>query len=843
MTLQDGLPGHRAVPARQSLARRQIAAKPRSALILYGSETGNAQDVAQEIARLTERLRFDTVVIDLDSIDLRDLLKHTIIIVAISTTGQGEIPQNARSFWKILLSSQLRSGVLRRVNFTTFGLGDSSYPQYNVAHRMLHNRMLQLGAQLFCPRGEGNEQHPEGHNGEFRAWIVDLKQELLQHFPLPEGQDIIAEDVFLEPKWCLRISPDSTNGSSNNTPANGVSQETLTLDTPPANDILPIADSVIADLTVNTRLTPSDHGQDVRLLDFTLSSNIDYGPGAVAVVYPKNFPKDVNQFIECMGWQSMADTLLELVPTTDVSDLATYPPSPLRYLESTKRAFTIRELLTNYLDIVSIPRRTFFASLAYFTKEGNEEESYQKERVLELANPELIDELWDYTTRPRRTILEIMPEFPSVKIPWQYALNIIPVMRGRQFSIASGGSLKHLENGNTRVQLLVAIANPPNPIIKLRKRYGVCTRYIATLQAGQQLSLTIQPGYLNVSPDEVNSPVLLIGPGTGVAPMRSMIYERLEWARRSNSRKPSLLFFGCRNETADYFFRDEWQNLADQSLTVFPGFSRDQDKPRTYVQDLVRKEASLVYKTLKQDQGKVYICVNRLGSRGRSSRRIKKEWLDDYDYSASVITRDVSRFHNHVTIHPADNLGCNSVIARDSDTLKVNHCHYFAKPFTSLSASVVVGKHSGPLTKFGSCFLSVFTDANCKDNAFAPFNLHDASAHGRSHNLDDVERPVGTSHIAGHSVKWTCNQDSNTADVTKTKHTSEIDHDKEVALSTTLSPQSPSLSAVLSPLMSASAPPPRPTSSPTPRPRPLITTEHPDEDHLLKKDLLSLVVL
>ncbi|THW23715.1 NADPH dependent diflavin oxidoreductase-like protein 1 [Aureobasidium pullulans] len=640
MTLQDGFPGHRAVPARQSLARRQIAAKPRSALILYGSETGNAQDVAQEIARLTERLRFDTVVIDLDSIDLRDLLKHTIIIVAISTTGQGEFPQNARSFWKILLSSQLRSGVLRRVNFTTFGLGDSSYPQYNVAHRMLHNRMLQLGAQLFCPRGEGNEQHPEGHNGEFRAWIVDLKQELLQHFPLPEGQDIIAEDVFLEPKWCLRISPDSTNGSSNNTPANGVSQETLTLDTPPANDILPIADSVIADLIVNTRLTPSDHGQDVRLLDFTLSSNIDYGPGAVAVVYPKNFPKDVNQFIECMGWQSMADTLLELVPTTDVSDLATYPPSPLRYLESTKRAFTIRELLTNYLDIVSIPRRTFFASLAYFTKEGNEEESYQKERVLELANPELIDELWDYTTRPRRTILEIMPEFPSVKIPWQYALNIIPVMRGRQFSIASGGSLKHLENGNTRVQLLVAIANPPNPIIKLRKRYGVCTRYIATLQAGQQLSLTIQPGYLNVSPDEVNSPVLLIGPGTGVAPMRSMIYERLEWARRSNSRKPSLLFFGCRNETADYFFRDEWQNLADQSLTVFPGFSRDQDKPRTYVQDLIRKEASLVYKTLKQDQGKVYIC----GSSGNMPKGVREALADVLKEHGQMTAEEASEY-------------------------------------------------------------------------------------------------------------------------------------------------------------------------------------------------------
>lgn len=554
----------------------------------------------------------------------RDLLKHTIVIVAISTTGQGEFPQNARSFWKVLLSSQLRPGVLRRVNFTTFGLGDSSYPQYNVAHRMLHNRMLQLGAQLFCARGEGNEQHPEGHNGEFRAWIVELKQGLLQHFPLPDGQDIIAEDVFLKPKWCLRHSPAEISGRSITHSEAGISTETLTLETPPANDLLPIRDSVTADLVANTRLTPLDHSQDVRLLDFRVPRNIHYGPGAVAVVYPKNFPKDVEQFIECMGWQSMADTSLELVPTAETSDLATYPPSPLRYLDASKKTFTIRELLTNYLDILSIPRRSFFASLAHFTKEGNEDEAYQKERILELANPELIDELWDYTTRPRRTILEIMPEFPSIKIPWEYALNIIPIMRGRQFSIASGGGLKHFDDGYTRVQLLVAIANPPNPIIKLRKRYGICTRYIATLQARQQLSLTIQPGYLNVSPSEVNSPVLMIGPGTGVAPMRSMVYERLKWAKESGSRQSSVLFFGCRNERADYFFHDEWQDMEGQGLTVFSGFSRDQDKPRTYVQDLIRQQSSLVYQVLERDGGKVYVC----GSSGNMPKGVREALSD-----------------------------------------------------------------------------------------------------------------------------------------------------------------------------------------------------------------------
>lgn len=55
------------------------------------------------------------------------------MILAISTTGQGEVPVNARRFWKSLLRKRLPVGCLRHVNFTTFGLGDSSYPKYGLA--------------------------------------------------------------------------------------------------------------------------------------------------------------------------------------------------------------------------------------------------------------------------------------------------------------------------------------------------------------------------------------------------------------------------------------------------------------------------------------------------------------------------------------------------------------------------------------------------------------------------------------------------------------------------------------------------------------------------------------
>jgi len=129
---------------------------------------------------------------------------------------------------------------------------------------------------------------------------------------------------------------------------------------------------------------------------------------------------------------------------------------------------------------------------------------------------------------------------------------------------------------------------------------------------------------LNVSPDEVDAPVLMIGPGTGVAPMRSMAYERVQWAKKNNSKQSSVLFFGCRNEKADYFFADEWQDLAVQGLTVFPGFSRDKDKPKTYVQDLIRQKASLVYQILERDGGKVYVC----GSSGNMPKGVREALSD-----------------------------------------------------------------------------------------------------------------------------------------------------------------------------------------------------------------------
>jgi sulfite reductase alpha subunit-like flavoprotein len=647
-----------------SVVRQQSKPKARTALILYGSETGNSQDVAEEVGRLAERLRFDTTVLDLDSVQLRDVLKYTLVIFALSTAGQGEMPQNARSFWKMLLSGALKPGVLRRLRFASFGLGDSSYPRYNVAHRMLCNRLTQLGATTFCERGEGNEQHPEGHSAGLREWIVQLKQSMLEAFPLPDSVVALGDAEFLEPIWKLSIAsgsfqsieatlsdgkdtdPEDTredggNGTSDSRVASPCTSQMKEVS--PSTVPIPIRDSYSADLVANDRVTSADHFQDVRLFDLRLDRNYAYGPGAVAVVYPKNFPDDVNEFVKLMRWEDIADKPIEIVTSRRNASGQAATPSPLRHLELESIDLTLRWLLENVLDIMSIPRRSFFANLVYFAGSSTEDEEFQKERLLELANPELIDELWDYTTRPKRTILEVMMDFTTIQIPWQYALFALPLIHGRQFSIASGGDLKQDDEGRTRVQLLVAIADPPSPIIKWRRRYGVCTRYMLMLQPGQKINVGMQQGYLDVQPSELEAPVVMVGPGTGVAPMRAMAQQRYAWAKERKDRpsgkrlESDALVFGCRGNNTDYFFKDEWSHLSStEGLNVYTAFSRDKDQPKSYVQDQIRQNADAVFKAVHELKGRIYVC----GSSGNMPKGVREAFLDVLVEQSGSLSRE-----------------------------------------------------------------------------------------------------------------------------------------------------------------------------------------------------------
>lgn len=491
--------------------------------------------------------------------------------------------------------------------------------------------------------------------GTFFPWSLDLRKFLLEKYPLPAGQDPIPDDVQLPPKWILQEKQDSVP------PPPAVEKAAPQPDQKPTqrgvpnlyrldHDTRPIPDTMTVTLTENKRVTPPTHWQDVRHICLTTPDPVSYGPGDMIIITPKNFPADVDMLLKMMGWTDVADKPIEFVPGVGLRGKTEDLPSPpILYLVSSSYYpsspssqppyLTLRILLTEYLDIRAIPRRSFFASIYHYSNDD-----YHKERLLEFTNPEYIDELWDYTTRPRRSILEVLQEFDSVKIPWQHATSVLPVLRGRQFSIASGGELKKctLDGGGTgtKFELLIAIVKYQTVIKKIRE--GVCTRYLAVLRPGSTLKVQLQRGGLKPTLQQLVGPAVLVGPGTGLAPLRAMIWERAALVKAYREKHPDgppppigsmILLFGGRNRSADYFYEEEWKQLMESGsidLQVLTAFSRDQQH-KIYVQDRIRENKSLFFRLLHDQSGSVFIC----GSSGRMPQAIREALIECFQQEDS----------------------------------------------------------------------------------------------------------------------------------------------------------------------------------------------------------------
>ena len=555
------------------------------------------------------------------------LVQFRVVVFLVSTTGQGEQPSNARGFWKRLLRKKLGPTSLRPLRFAIFGLGDSSYPNYNWAALKLRKRLLQLGASEVVEFGKGDEQHQEGHDGTFVPWVQALRATVLETFPLGAGQEPIPDDVLLQPRMLLSTSSGDSSAQPQAAQHAAIGQDAQLID---------------VSLVENKRVTPSEHWQDVRHMKFISSQSIPYGPGDVLVIYPENAAEDVTEMLDLMGWQDVADVPMSLEPNPrhPASAKSTFGPAsngphPPR--------MTLRDWLTKRLDLNAVPRRAFFGLLAHFTTD-----EYQRSRLVEFTQPEYLDELYDYTTRPRRSVLEVLQEFHTVRIPWTWAAVVLPPLRGRQFSLASGGALKRRPAGGTAFELLVAIVEYRTVIRRIRR--GICTRYLSALPVGAELKVSLERRGLGFGDMDRVRPMVMIGPGTGVAPLRSLIWERsgrraqqhiamnglLNGASPANEKDQEVLFFGCRNQGADYFFRDEWEQLNKTApLAVFPAFSRDQ-LGKVYVQDMLRLHSALVYRLLHHLDGIVYVC----GASGQMPRAVREALIEVFEKEGAMARSD-----------------------------------------------------------------------------------------------------------------------------------------------------------------------------------------------------------
>lgn len=379
----------------------------RCLVVLYGSQTGTAEEVAERIARHGHRLHFTTQVSSMDSFDIRQLPSSPLVVYVASTTGQGEEPDNMKKTWKFLLRKSLPPNSLAGQRFGVLGLGDSSYAKFNHVAKKLNKRLVQLGGIQLLPPGLGDDQHDLGPDFVIDPWLESFWNLALQLYPLPSGLQPISNDILPPPKYRMKTETDNNISEGSNTATT-------------------VSDYHQCPVVSCNRQTPENHFQDVRLLRIDVSqTNITYSPGDVAELLPRNLNDNVETFFKLFQ-KIDPETLFSLQPTNALTPL----PSP----DLLPRPCTWRQAVSQYFDIQSVPRRYFFELLAHFTTD-----ELEKEKFIEFTTAEGQQDLYDYCNRPKRNILEVLHDFrhTTPNIPPEYLFDLIPPIKPRSFSIAS----------------------------------------------------------------------------------------------------------------------------------------------------------------------------------------------------------------------------------------------------------------------------------------------------------------------------------------------------------------------------------------------------------------------
>ena len=583
-------------------------------LVLYGSETGNARDVAERIAREAARRGDDAGPVhclSMDRFEVTQLPTAPLVVCVCSTTGQGDPPANMRNFWRFLLRKSLPADSLNAVRFAVFGLGDSHYQKYNVAAKRLHRRLLALGASELLDLGLGDDQHPTGYEATLDPWLERLWRALgrtvgpatsargsesqpadpcrvvVRVVEAPEGSglglglgandrrpddDRPARDVetrvrelcdaareldraleaaaAIPPRLLRRSSEPTTAVTSHDTHETCGTARAFTERRP-----------AVATVLVNAPLTAPDADAEVRHVEIAAADVLGDGepphqPGDCLAVSPLPLDDDDDDAEEEAG-ETRATTIEVLRRAGIAPDawVAVHASGGSARVGAPVRATALVE---GALDLCSAsPRRYFFETAASFASHPKE-----AERLRHFASKEGRDELWYYNDRERRCVREFLDDFPSVRMPLERMLTTAPRLRPRLFSIASASNATpdaiHLTV--TRVRWRTHYG---------RDRNGLCSNAVAKAEASSgKLACWLVNGAIGPTPRD-ETPLVLVCTGSGVAPLRSLVQDRVHRARHAGARiAPTLVFFGCRRERGDFLYREEWEALAGDPIAL-----------------------------------------------------------------------------------------------------------------------------------------------------------------------------------------------------------------------------------------------------------------------------------
>lgn len=504
-------------------------------VILYGSQSGNAEGLAHDLAAKA-RLRAGGApvaprVVAMDRYTDIDFASAKHILVVCSTWGDGDMPDNAISFWKWLQGAD--APALAHAAYAVLGLGDRNYRRFCQAGKNFDERLAVLGARRLRPACECDVDYETTAH----AWLETVLRELDKELPPgPEGAPGEAGDS---------VAPAGLPSPAPAMP-------------PPASPPYSKNHPFLAPLLENRPLNARASAKDTRHLAFSLvGSGLEYKAGDALGVLPRND-------------YDLADRLI-LRLNCGGNERVT-----LAWGEES----TLRAALLGRLDLRRGSARILEAVLQGARNPG---ERARLEALL--AAPDRASEYLN-----GRDTLDILDDFSKSNPDPQALIAALGRLTPRLYSIASSPKAHPGE-----VHLCVGIVRER---VSGRLRRGVASTYLAErVPLGTSVPVYIQPSAHFGVPEAPGTPLIMVGPGTGIAPFRAFLEER----RARGDTGQNWLFFGDQKRTFDFLYAGEILAMhQDGFLTRLDlAFSRDQEE-KVYVQDRMSAQGAELFSWLEQ---------------------------------------------------------------------------------------------------------------------------------------------------------------------------------------------------------------------------------------------------
>ena len=499
---------------------KQIVSK--EVTILYGSQTGNAQGVAEKARKTLEGLGFQVAISSMSDFKPNNLKKLQNLLIVASTHGEGEPPDNAIGFHEFLYGK--RAPKLDDLNFSVLSLGDSSYEFFCQTGKDFDQRLEALGGKRIYSRVDCDLDYDE----QVSQWIEGVLGGLNE----AQGENSASQVHATE-------APTVESTYSRNNPFK-------------------------AEVLENINLNGRGSNKETRHLELSLEgSGITYEPGDALGIYPENDSELVESLIQKMGWDSE-----ELVTINKQGEV-----------------LPLKEALISHFEITTLTKPLIEKAAKLSSSE----------ELNELLSSENKDQLKSYLHG--RDLLDLISDFGPWNGSVQEFVSILRKMPARLYSIASSISANpdevHLTIGALRYDA------------HGRERKGVCSSFLADrIEPGDTLPVYIQHNQNFKLPSNPDTPIIMVGPGTGIAPFRSFIQEREELGAEGKS----WLFFGDQHFVTDFLYQTEWQKyLKDGVLTKLDvAFSRDTEE-KVYVQHRLLEHSQELFEWL-QEGAVVYVC-------------------------------------------------------------------------------------------------------------------------------------------------------------------------------------------------------------------------------------------